>query len=258
MQVLCRIITDANDGFVTTVTISNNRQNPVEPWNLRANEMIQMQLQDRFREELGIYYERQENAFANLSFDEREEDGIIESKAIALLGLTQTFLVCDGQIDRLSRVREVFEDDRVFHQVFNEGRLKADLRHIVLCYKIQFRLRKLLREIAEKGPNKYWYINRARSLLWALLCQSLLNDDQIDEWAELYGRRMSLEADYTGQLAKLVTTRCRPLISALVGDPAFAEKVAAQNLSFLRSNTAYKRCMELAYSKWKWVEKHLK
>jgi hypothetical protein len=258
LHVLCRIITEANDDFVTTVTINNNRQNPVEPWNLRANEMIQLQLQDRFNEELGIYYERQENAFENLSFEEREEDGITESKPIALLRLTQTFLVSDGQIDRLSRIREVFEDDRVFKQVFHDGRLKADLRHVVLCYKIQFRLRKLLSEIADKGPNKYWYINRARSLLWALLCQAILNDERIDEWAELYGCRMSIEADFTGELAKLTTTRCRPLISALVADPAYTDKVAAQNLGFLRSNTAYKRCMDTAYSKWKWVEKKLK
>jgi hypothetical protein len=257
LHVLCRIITEANEDFVTTVTINNNRQNPVEPWNLRANEMIHLQLQDRFNEELGIYYERQENAFENLSFEEREDVGITDSKPIALLRLTQTFLVSDGQIDRLSRIREVFEDDRVFKQVFHDGRLKADLRHVVLCYKIQFRLRKLLSEIADKGPNKYWYINRARYLLWALLCQALLNDERIDEWAELYGRRMSIEADFTGELAKLTTTRCRPLISALVADPAYVEKVAAQNLGFLRSNTAYKRCMDTAYIKWKWVEKKL-
>lgn len=258
IQVLCRVISAAKDDFVTTVTINNNRQNPVEPWNLRANELIQLQLQDRFREELGIYYERQENAFANLSFEEREKLKITEGKAVSLLQLAQTFLVSDGQVDRLSRMREVFEDDKLFRQVFHDNRLKADLRKIVLCYKIQFRLRKLLQEIAEKGPNKYWYINRARSLLWALLCQALLNDDRCDEWAELYGCRMSIEADFTGELAKLATTRCRPLVAALVADPAYAEKVAAQNLSFLRSNAAYNRCMDTAYSKWKWVVRRLK
>lgn len=169
LHVLCRIITEANEDFVTTVTINNNRQNPVEPWNLRANEMIHLQLQDRFNEELGIYYERQENVFENLSFEEREDVGITDSKPIALLRLTQTFLVSDGQIDRLSRIREVFEDDRVFKQVFHDGRLKADLRHVVLCYKIQFRLRKLLSEIADKGPNKYWYINRSISTVGTAL-----------------------------------------------------------------------------------------
>ena len=58
--VVCRIITDATPEFVTTVTINNNRQNPVDPWNLHANDMIQLEIQDKLRDELGIFYERQE------------------------------------------------------------------------------------------------------------------------------------------------------------------------------------------------------
>jgi hypothetical protein len=53
-------------------------------------------------------------------------------------------------------------------------------------------------------------------------------------------------------------TRCRPLRPDLTADPDYAEKVAADNLGFLRTNAAYKRCMEVAYKKWKWVEKKLR
>ena len=35
LRVTCKIITDAEQEFITNVTINNNRQNPVEPWNLR-------------------------------------------------------------------------------------------------------------------------------------------------------------------------------------------------------------------------------
>jgi hypothetical protein len=91
-----------------------------------------------------------------------------------MLKLTQTFLLTDGQISRVSEMRRVFEDDRLYDQVFRQARLKADSRHILLCYKIQFRLRKLANEIAQKGQSKYWFISRARYLLWALLCQGLL------------------------------------------------------------------------------------
>jgi hypothetical protein len=57
---MCRVITNASPEFVTAVTINNNRQNPVNPWNLRANDMIQLQLQDKFRDDLEIYYARRE------------------------------------------------------------------------------------------------------------------------------------------------------------------------------------------------------
>ena len=94
--------------------------------------MIQLELQDKLRDDLAMYYERQENAFDQLSTEDLEDYGIREdSKAIQMLKLTQTFLLTDGQISRLSEMKRVFEDDRVYEQVFRPARLKADLRHIV-------------------------------------------------------------------------------------------------------------------------------
>ncbi|MBI3682323.1 MAG: AIPR family protein [Acidobacteria bacterium] len=259
LRVLCKIITQATQGFVTAVTINNNRQNPVEPWDLHANDLIQLELQDKFRDDLGIYYERQENAFQNLSYQEMEEEGITEEgKAIELVRLAQTLLVSDGNISALANLRRVFEDDAAYDQVFTPGRLKADTRLIVLCYKIQFRLRRLLQEIEQKGPNKYWFIFRARQLFWALLCQALLNDADIQRHAEQYGSDMSIKAQYTDLLASLASTRCRPILADLLKDKAYVDKVAEQNFGFLRTNAAYKRSMEFAYKRWKWVEKKLK
>lgn len=257
IYVMCRIITDALPEFVTTVTINNNRQNPVEPWNLRANDMIQLELQDKFRDDLGIYYARQERAFENLSGEELEEQGITEYKAIELTQLARTFIASDGDIDKFSRFREVFEDDRLYSQVFNESRLRADSRKIVLCYKIQFKLRRLAKDIVDKGVNKYAYVQRARNLLWALLCQGILNDPEIEERAEEFGRGLSLEAQYTDWLSTIATTRCRFILSDLVKDKAYAPKVAEGNFSFMRTNAAYKRSMEIAYKRWRWVEKRL-
>jgi hypothetical protein len=258
LRVLCKIITQASRAFVIAVTINNNRQNPVEPWNLHANDLIQLELQDKLHDDLGIYYERQDNAFQNLSNEEMEEKGITEEgKAIQLVKLSQTFLVSDGNIAALSNMRRVFEDDKAYDQVFSAARLKADSRHMILCYKVQFRLKRLLKEIQEKGPNKYWFIYHARNLFWALLCQGILNSDDIATMAEVYGTDMSMKAQYTECLAKIASTRCRPLIAELIKDKAYAEKVAEENFSFLRTNVAYKRCMDIAYGRWKWVEKRL-
>lgn len=258
IQVLCRIITDAAPEFVTTVTINNNRQNPVDPWTLHANDMIQLQIQDKFRDDLGMYYERQERAFENLSDEDLEEQGISQYKAIELTKLARTFLASEGDIDKLSRFREVFEDDRIYSQVFDSARLDADSRRIVLCYKAQFRLRRLANDIVDRGANKYAYVQRARNLLWALLCQAILNDTKLEERAEDFGCGLSLEAQYTDWLSGLATTRCRLILSDLVADKVYASKVAEGNFSFMRTNAAYQRAMEIAYKRWKWLEKRLK
>jgi hypothetical protein len=258
IRVLCRVITSGDQKFITRVTINNNRQNPVEPWNLHANDLIQLELQDKFRDDLRIYYERQESAFEQLSTEDLEDYGIAEdSKAVQMLKLTQTFLLTDGTISRLSEMRRVFEDDKVYEQVFRQARLKADSRHVLLCYKIQFRLRKLANEIEQKGQNKYWFVSRARYLLWALLCQGLLNDDGLERLADMHGTTLALPADYTEKLTWLATARVRPLLSDLMHDKDYAEKVEEQNLSFLRTDKAFDKCMENAYKKWKWVHKKL-
>ena len=258
IRVLCRVITGANQPFVTRVTVNNNRQNPVEPWNLRANDLIQLELQDKFRSDLQIYYERQENAFDQLSTEDLADYGIREeSKAVQMLKLTQTFLLTDGNISRVSEMRRVFEDDRVYDQVFRQSRLRADSREILLCYKVQFRLRKLAAEIEQKGQNKYAFIHRSRYLLWALICQGLLNHPRIEDLRERFGTSMVIPADYTEDLSYLATARVRLLLSALMEHPDYRDKAAEGNLSFLRTDRAFENCMEIAHKNWQWVHKKL-
>ena len=258
IRVLCKVITNAAPKFVTRVTINNNRQNPVEPWNLHANDGIQLELQDKFRSDIGIYYERQENAFDQLSADDLEEYGITEdSKAIQMLKLTQTFVLTDGHLSRISEMRRIFEEDKLYDQVFRQARLKADARQVLLCYKIQFRLRKIANEIEQKGQNKYAFVHRARYLLWALISQGLLNSPNLEEESDSYGAAMTLPAGYTELLSQIATTRVRHLLSGLMALPAYKDKVAEGNYSFLRTDAAFEKCMASAYSKWGWVHKKL-
>ena len=258
IRVLCKIITQADQKFVTRVTINNNRQNPVEPWNLHANDLIQLELQDKFRSDLGLYYERQENAFDQLSPEDLDEYGIKEDfRAIQMLKLTQTFLLTDGLISRLSDMRRIFEEDRTYEQVFRQGRLKADSRLILLCYKVQFNLRKFAQEIEQKGQNKYAFIHRSRNLLWALLCQGLLNHEKIESLAENHGTTMSVALEYKEELSWLATARVRLLLADLMQDRDYIHKVQEGNLSFLRSDRAFEKCMDIAHKKWRWVTKKL-
>jgi len=258
LKVLCKIITNASQEFVTGVTINNNRQNPIEPWNLRANDLLQLELEDKFRSELGIYYERQEKSFEQLNYDELEESGIREMKAIQMVKLAQTFLMTDGAIDRVTRMRQVFEEDRYYEHVFNKDRLRVDSRYIVLCYKVQWRLTKLARDVEQKAINKYWFISRARHLLWALLCQGILNDPRLNEFAEWYGTTMTMAADYTEYLVRIATGHCRLLLGDLVKHPDYVERVQASDPAFLKTNRAFERCMEFAYERYRWVHKKLR
>lgn len=254
IRVLCKFIIDATPDFITSVTINNNRQNPVAPWDLHANDEIQLQIQDKFRMELGIYYERQKNAFKDIDPD--SEEGITQKKEIKLLKLAQTLLVSDGELRLLGSLRDVFEEDELYEKVFNPSRLKADFREIILCYKIQFRLNRLIKEIVDKGPAKYWYLKKARNLLWALLCQAILNDDKLENLADNCGADMVMTNTFTDYLADLSSRRCRPLIAAL--EDKNRDKIDAAEVTFLNNDTAFSFCMREAAERWGWRKRGLR
>src|SRR5262249_9954192 len=152
---------------------------------------------DKFKEELHIFYERQQNAFHNLSDEDLERMEIEQQKAIELRKLASTFLISDGEIDRASRLPEVFEDDKSYAQVFRNSRLSADAGDILLCYKIQFRLQRLINEILDRGSQKYAFAQRARNLIWALLYQGMRHDKSYLKIREQFGSLLTIEAAFS-------------------------------------------------------------
>lgn len=257
IEVPCRILTQAKEEFVISVTVNNNRQNPVKPWALRANDLIQLELADKFQNELKTYYERQQNAFHNLTDDDLERMEIEQQKAIELRRLAVTFLISDGEIDRASRLPDVFEDDKAYSSVFNPSRLRADSSDILLCYKIQFRLQRLINEILDRGSQKYAFAQRARNLVWALLYQGMRHDRSYADSRERYGKSLTIEAGFSQWLQGIASTRVRLLLSDLADNPTYQEKLSEGRFDFLRTKAVFDFCMERAYKRWRWTVQRL-
>lgn len=255
IKVLARIIKSSKDEFLTSVTINNNRQNPIKPWNLRAHDEIQLHFEDKFRE-LGIYYERRENAFENLTDEELEEMGITEGKCIEITKFAQTLLALQGEVDKTS-ISEVFENENYYKKTFKEKYLEADTRKLVLLYKIQFRLSAVMNEIKNRGEEKYYYVHKTRNLLWALLIQGLLNDKEFDSYVENYGERLIIEGDFTELLKDIGSNRIRFIFSETFSKGKYREYLEEEKYSFLKSKIAYQDCMKTAWKLYKWEKKDI-
>lgn len=259
IYVPCRVITNAHPDFVLQVTVNNNRQNPVKPWALHANDVIQFQLADKLIEDLGIYYERQENAFHNLTDDELEELEVQQrERAVELRRLTLTFLASDGEVDKMHRLGEVFENEKSYRQVFDDSRLRADSRRVLICYKAYLCLSRLINEIIAKGETRYYYARRARNLIWALLCQAMLNDDDIERKLESFGQELRMETGFREWVYYLAGNRVRHLLKALVEMKPYNEMMREERYDFLKTKSAYDKCMDIAYKKWRWTIQRLK
>ena len=244
------VVSPTNPGFVTRVTINNNRQNPVEPWNLRANDDIQLRFQDEF-DKRHFYYERQEGAFSSLTDEDLEERGIDGNKAITLKHLAKTFLAVQGEIKKMSSLVEVFEGDAVYSKTFREAYLDCDFRDLLLCYKTGLRVNAMVREIEDKGEQKYWYISRAKNLVWALCIQGLMNGYDIPSLRDGFGRDLRIPASLSETYREIASTRVRLIIKA-VAEREYADELPKEKLSFLQSNTMFDSCMAQAKKLYKW------
>lgn len=249
--VVAKVIEAKSRDFVVNVTINNNRQNPVMPWNLRANDLIQLQFQDWFRDELRIFYERQENVFETLDPEALRESGL-QDKAIDIQGLARTFLAFQGEVDKMQRLGEVFEYDKLYHATFREGYLKADPRRVVLAYKIQYYLSRIIREVVGEDGERNFYFARARSLLWALLIQGLFNQKQAEEGALKFGTDLIRSQELGEGLQALARRQVVPLVRQVVAEH-YAEAAASEQYAFLRTKAVYQRCQEQAAARFGWT-----
>ena len=259
IRVLAKVVVcDPHSDFITNVTICNNRQNPVDPWNLRANDRIQCDLQDKLHEEVGIFYSRQENAFSNLSDAELQEMGIEDTRDIKIRPLAQTFCAVQGEIDRLSRLSEIFENPKYYDDTFRESYLKSDPRKIVLAYKVHLVLNSPMQRLDERVPSKLVYpISRARNLVWALLIQGLLNDSKLPDQLERFGYSLAKEADYRELLKNIASGKIFPVLKEVLADEGYRQKIDEEKYSFLRTKEIFKRCMNAAYEKYGWTRRSL-
>lgn len=251
IEVIGKIITTCPQEFVTQVTISNNKQNPVESWNLRANDLIQLEFDDKFRSD-GIFYERQENSFANLRDSDLEELGIEHHKEIKIKKLAQTFLAIQGEIDKVSEIGKVFETDTLYEKTFRTDFLKADTRKIILAYKVQFRLNSIIKEIESKGETKYFFVRYARNLVWALTIQGLLNDQNVDDLLENYGQTLSVEAGFNSIVKDIGSKRIRIILSELIKQKKYEDYMVEGKYSFLKTRIAFVDCMTIANKRYGW------
>jgi hypothetical protein len=86
----------------------------------------------------------------------------------------------------------------------------------------------------------------------------MLNDPDIEEHAEDFGRDIRFEAGLMVWMGSIATNRVRILLSDLVAADPYREKMEQQRYDFLRTRAAFDYCMDQAYKRWKWTIQKLK
>jgi len=263
IRVITELIHSQDKDFVTTVTIGNNKQNPVEPWNLRANDPIQWPFEDKFRTELtplapGLYYERQENTFRHYKDSDLKQMNLGTGRAIEIKKLAQTFLAVRGEVGRMSELRDVFDSDATYSETFSESFLDADVHRIVLLYKLHFALKRMIDSIRENGSEKHSdYHRRAKNLIWALASQGLLISPEIARLAQDYGTDLICQISLVDFLNTKVGPKIRMILLALGKEANIERAIEDGKYDFLRSQATYVKAMTVAKEKYGWSKRQL-
>lgn len=259
IKVIAKIVVDTvSSDFITNVTICNNRQNPVEPWHLRANDKIQCDIQDKLINDLGIYYSRQENAFENLTDSDLEEMGVEDHRDIEIKPLARTFLAIQGEVDKMSRLSDVFENQKTYEDTFRESYLHCDSGKLLLAYKSLLVLNPVLRKMRETAIEYLYYaLGSGRNLIASLLIQGMLNDDKLGQLKEWYGQSLRKETDFKEYLIKKGKNKILPIIKEVLKENNYKEKLDKEKYSFFRTKEFFRRCMLVADDWYGWGKRSI-
>jgi hypothetical protein len=254
IRVICKLVVNADDEFIRTVTVATNRQNPVHAANLRANDPIQLQIGDWLRENTW-FYERQENSAAWQDPDEMADQGITIDRVMTIKRLAETFAVVDGRLDRAKNPNELFDSDQQYAETFHDGRLSEEFGRVVLCYKCRtYCHNTLARELA---TGKAAFVDRAKMLLWALVCQGLLNQKDTPDLVDEFGADLRMPAEFRERLYKIAVRQVKPILLWLVQQKDFSEAYKEERYDVFRGDKAFKQSMSRALQIHGWRQTRL-
>ncbi len=132
-----RVIETGDAELIRIVTVNNNRQNAMSAAALRANDPVQIRLEERFKDRR-ILYERQEGRFDDLWAtrpelleDEYENTG---NAFVDISDIARAISAASGDVGLAMHVNDLFESDSAYERCFNE---KRNLRSIVFLTFLQ-------------------------------------------------------------------------------------------------------------------------
>ncbi len=191
-----RVVVTSDDDFIRNVTICNNRQNEIRPAALKANDLLQLDLQRRFRE-VRIYYERQLGAFKAMNDADQQRfypNG--QGHCVTITSLARAIAAGSGDMDGAYHPDHLFQSDASYTRCFSKDHLRSlpllvflqnlnDVLAVVLTNELDLRR-------SGDGPRPKRLVYYALNLFVRLLAKEK-NESLVREWGrKLWWRHQDL------------------------------------------------------------------
>ncbi|MCS6799267.1 MAG: AIPR family protein [Myxococcota bacterium] len=190
-----RIIQTKSDDLIQAITISNNRQNPIGIAALRANDRVQIELEQRFASR-GIFYERQEGAFKTLRNAQpevmAERYARTGSSCIEMQRLARAIMAAAGEVTFAVRPSELFESDAAYGRCFDPKDRLRSVVFLTFLYNLHENLGKVLEQFGgslEKKRSNWSYEVYCGLCLVARWLAKKQAEDFVADWGQQVWRR---------------------------------------------------------------------
>lgn len=207
VRVPIRIITTQQEALIREITISNNRQNKIEPSALRANDEIQLGLEQQF-ERVGIFYERQKGAFNELLRSNSARAALFHNtnnRTVTIDTLGRCLGAVSAEFEYAHSPSHIFESDQIYKGVFAPTRLQSTAL-LVFLQNLHDVLPAILKsdlgleQSNPKGPRKSRLLYYTMCLLVRYLAKNEMSDFVGLYGTKLLGRKESFRRDVAKHL----------------------------------------------------------
>jgi hypothetical protein len=126
---------------------------------------------------------------------------------------------------------------------------------VVLCYKCRtYCHNTLARELA---VGRATFVDRAKLLLWALVCQGLLNQKDLADLVDEFGGDLRMPEGFRGRLLKIALRQVKPTLLWLIQQRDFSDAYKEERYEFLRGDKAFNRCIGHVLQEYGWRQTRL-
>lgn len=226
IPITVRVVCTQEDKLWREVAESNNRQNSMKSSALRANDNIQIELENRFKD-IKIFYQRQDKAFENISRSDYEliEEVFSNSpkEPITIETLAQTIIdISELPLSYATRYNDIFESHSLYEKVFSSKFLK-NLSFLVFSHNVRWVMDLAIKKAISSKKKKFekFSFKKFRDLFTRMYLKAILkhkNYDLIDEYGkDVLTRKGKLSQNLQEEIRKTINSHHIPIVK-LVGD----------------------------------------
>ncbi len=143
IRVLTKIVVGASDEDTKEITNANNRQNPIENWQLFSNEPVHVDLHTRLKD-VGVFYERQKGKYDTLkNCDVAKDYPNTNGTFIKVLDLAQVIALAQSKVDLAAKPSNIFLNQTTHDMIFNQASI-CSARDVIFLVNVFKALKRAL------------------------------------------------------------------------------------------------------------------